>query len=126
MIKELQDYEWKPESCIQEFYSAMMFIGHYEFSHNNHEYLIVQDKENGNDVFVIYDRDLSIPGYEKKYEWDVEPKTIYSSLPELCFNFKLKGDERTIAEYICDYNGLPRIIFPEPMAKNVRSKIWRH
>ena len=126
MINNEKQYDWKPERCIQEFYSQIMFIGHYEFFHNNHEYLIVEDKIEGKDVFVVYDRDLNIPDFKEKDDWDIEPKTIYTSLPELCFSFRLRCDGRTIAEYICDFNGLPRIMFPEPVDKNSRTKIWRH
>lgn len=119
--------EWNPGCCIQEFYSEVLFTGHYGFYHKGHEYFITWDcNAVGEKVYVIYDRDLNDPLYFEKSSWDIEPRMEYPSLPDLCFCFELKNEGKTIADYICDFNGRDRCLFPEPIDKKSLGKKWQH
>lgn len=115
------------QTCIQELYSEICFNMHFEFCHNGHNYFITFDEDKDeNQLWVIYDRDYSDPKVAYKCNWDIEPRTDYKDLPSLIFEYKLKNDGRTIAEYCCDYWKQPRLLVPEPVAKNAGTKIWRH
>lgn len=115
------------ETCLQELYSGICFSLHYEFCHNGHNYFVTVDvDESKNQIWVIYDRDYSNPKVAYKCDWDIEPRTDYPDLPSLVFEFKLRNDGRTIAEYCCDYWRQPRILVPEPVDKNLVGKVWRH
>ncbi|MBR5032463.1 MAG: hypothetical protein IKX70_02185 [Treponema sp.] len=127
ILENIISQEWEPESCMQEFYSAFFISPHYNFYHKGHEYFITTEKDlDRKDVWIIYDRDLTDENYKYNSIWDNEPKSIYSDLSELAFEYKLKNDGRTLSEYIADYNHLDRSIVAEPIDKNKVGKIWRH
>ncbi|MBO8450112.1 MAG: hypothetical protein IAA96_03295 [Spirochaetes bacterium] len=123
-----QDSDWIPEeTCLQELYSNIFFNLHYGFIHRGHEYFITFDFDsNKNQIWVIYDRDLSDSKLKDKTDWDDEPRQDYQDIPALVFTYRLKNDERTILEYCCDIWKIPRLLFPEPVDKNQIKKIWRH
>ncbi len=115
------------ESCVQELYSEISFNLHFEFCHNGHEYFITIDKDSGkNQIWVIYDRDFSDSKVAHKCDWDIEPREEFKDLPSLVFEYKLKNDGRSIAEYCCDFWKQPRLLVPEPVDENQRRKVWRH
>lgn len=114
------------ESCIQELYSNILFNMHYEFTHKGYEYFITFDFVNKKQIWRIYERDLSDSKYCYNTIWETEPRIDYSDLPALVFEFILKNDGRTIAEYCCDYWKQPRILVPEPINESLSRKIWRH
>lgn len=119
--------EWEvEENCIQELYSNILFNMHYEFAHKGYEYFITFDSANKKQIWTIYERDLTNPKYCYNTIWETEPRTDYSDLPALVFEFILKNDGRTIAEYCCDCWKQPRLLVPEPINENFARKIWRH
>ena len=105
------DKIWKPDD---EFLEETFYIGHMGLIHLGHEYFITFDKDDGNNtIWVIYDRDYSNPKYRYNIFWETEPRADYPTLQDLLFNYKLKNDGRTIAEYICDFQHKPRLLMPE-------------
>ena len=107
--------DWEPEEkTMYEFYEMINFNGHFEFSHKGFEYFITFDIDSEKkDIWIVYERDFSNPEIAYKNDWDIEPQTPYKTLEELIFEFKLKNDGRTIAEYVCDYLKIPRLLLPE-------------
>lgn len=127
IIEKIITQKWEPGSCIQEFYSEFFVTPHYGFYHNGHEYFITTDEdENKHEIWVIYDRDLSDENVKYKDSWDIEPKEKFSDLPTLAFEFKLKNDGRSIADYICDFNKQEHLLMPEPVNDRMVSKVWKH
>ena len=124
---KMMNTEWKvEESCIQELYSTLYFNTSFEFYHKGHLYSFDSEIGNKTELWQIYDRDLNNPTYAYNCYWDNEPHFDYPDLPSLIFDFKLRNDGRTIAEYCCDYWKQPHILVPEPVDKNLVRKIWRH
>lgn len=127
IISGIISQKWEPESCMQEFYSEFFVSPHYGFYHNGHEYFITIDADEKQKViWVIYDRDLS--DEKEKYEdcWNDEQREEYPDLPTLAFNYKLKNDGRSIADYICDYNKQEHLLMPEPVDDRMVRKVWKH
>ena len=105
-VKYVASIVWKPEETIQEFYEGL--LSEMEWNHNGYGYYI----------------DHTVPGWDIYYRnwndakevsapyWEVCPHEHFETRLELAFNFKLKNDGRTPAEYICDYYGKPRILVP--------------
>ena len=120
VIAEVIGQEWKPESCMQEFYSEFFVSPHYEY------FITVEKDNNRKDIWIIYDRDLSDDNYKYNSVWENEPKASFSDLAELAFNYKLKNDGRTLCEYICDFNKLDRLVIAKPIDKKQVGKIWKH
>lgn len=115
------------ESCLQELYAEISFNMHFEFCHKGHNYFITWDVDkNKNHIWVIYDRDYSNPAVAYKNDWDIEPRMDYPDLPSLFFEYKLRNDGRTLAEYCYDYWKQERSFVPEPVDKNLVRKVWRH
>ena len=111
IINEVLKQEWEPEANIQKFYEEFYVSPHYGFYHRGHEYLITVDQMvDGKKVWVIYDRDLNDEEFKYNDVWSNEPKSIFEDLSTLIFVYKLKNDGRCIADYICDYNNLERLI----------------
>ena len=106
MLKYTASKVWKPEETIQEFYYGL--LSEMEWDHNGYGYYI----------------DHTVPGWDIYYRnwndakdvsapyWEVCPHEHFDTRADLTFNFKLKNDGRTPAEYICDYYGKPRILVP--------------
>lgn len=118
--QEMVESVWEPTEeghSFQAFYEYI--IGevntHYWFCHNGHEYFLTFDFDaNHNQIYVIYDRDLKDPRFFGGC-WENEPRSDYDKLEDLIFNYVLKNDGRTIAEYLCDFWGVQRPLFPEPL-----------
>ena len=110
ILKNIISQKWEPEKNIEEFYNAFNFTRHYGLYHNGYEYFITFDVHENKERIVIYSRDLSDEKYAYNSSWENEPKNYYDDVTQLAFNFKLQNDGRTIAEYICDYYGKPRIL----------------
>lgn len=125
-LEKIIQQEWTPETCIQEFYSTFYVSPHYEMYHRGHEYFITIDiDKDGKQVWIISDRDLTDERFKYNIVWDDEPTSYYVDLPTLIFEYRLKNDGRTIAEYICDYNKTPRNCVPEPMMPSKMRKLWK-
>ena len=111
------------ESDMQDLYETILFNLHYEFCHNGHAYFITIDtNEEKKEVWVIYDRDFANSKIAYKNDWDIEDRVDYNDLPSLIFDFKLKNDGRTIAEYCYDYWNQPRCVIPEPINPKYKRK----
>lgn len=126
---EMMDAEWDVDdtSCIQELYSDLYFNRNFEFYHKGYLYSFDSEcSKDKSELWQIYYRDLSNPEYAYNSIWENEPHSDYPDLPTLIFEFKLKNDGRTIAEYCCDYWKQPRILVPEPVDMNLVRKVWRH
>lgn len=124
IIEKLLNEKWVPESCLQEFYYFCR-TSEIEFCHKGHDYFISWDSDDKNNKYwCIFDRDLTNPLYKYNTIWEKEPRTDFKNLSDLAFSYKLKNDGRTIAEYICDYNKVPRILVPEPVDERPDAKVW--
>jgi hypothetical protein len=112
------------EADMQDLYETILFNLHYEFCHSGHAYFITFDtNEEKKEVWVIYDRDFSDPKIAYKSDWDIEKRVDYKDLPSLIFEFELKNDGRTIAEYCYDYWNQPRKLIPEPIDYKYKRKM---
>lgn len=116
--KEYFDIDWNPGKSIQEFYYDC--FSDISFCHKGHEYFIYQNLESKEKPWTIFDRDLKDPEYAYNVVWGKEPRFDYADLADLAFTFKLQNDGRTIADYICDFNSIDRLLVPEPVDKKWR------
>ena len=118
--------QWKldenEENCIQKIYYEISCNLIFQFTHKGFTYDFDYDCDEVHpNMWRIRWRDLSDPNFAYNYVWETEPYLDYADLPSLIFEFELKNDGRTIAEYICDYWNQPRTLVPEPLDE----ELWR-
>lgn len=93
---------------LDEFYEEC--DGEPWFEHMNWHYEIAWGDEDGWDVYILPEKE-----YTTNRKWyETAPKEHFKDLCDLVFNLKLKDDGRTLAEYICDYQKIPRYAVPIP------------
>ena len=97
---------------LDEFYESC--VDETDFGHNGIWYEVAWGEEGGWDIYFM-DKEFYINN-RKWYE--TAKKEHFETLCDLAFNFKLKNDGRTIAQYICDYNKIPRYVVPVPAFSN--------
>ena len=82
------------------------------------------DKANQIILEALQNEQMWIP-FKKRPLTD-EEREEYPDLPTLAFNYKLKNDGRSIADYICDYNKQEHLLMPEPVDDRMVRKVWKH
>jgi len=93
---------------LDEFYDSC--DSETDFNHNGIHYDVGWGDDDGWDIYY-----MPIDFYRNNSNWyETAPKEHFKDLCDMVFNFKLKDDGRTIAEYICDYQKIQRYAVPIP------------
>lgn len=92
------------------------------FEHNGFHYDIQWGEYNGGwDVYVM---PAELYATNRRW-WEKSPVIHFENLCDLVFRLVLWNDGRTLAEYICDYQKIPRYAVPVP-PKFVNDKKRKH
>lgn len=110
-INKYGEIVWNPEESLEEFYDGC--DGEPDWYHKGVYYGIAY-ADDGRKGWFVYIRDYLNEDIPTEDNWDKVPKEFFPNLTSLAFELRLLRDGRTIAEYICDYNGLERYVVPVP------------
>lgn len=108
-LEKYQDIEWIPESSLEEFYEGS--DSEPDWTHKGVRYSMAY-ADDGRDGWLVYYRDFRNRNIPVEDHWDNVPNEFFPDLCTLAFNFVLKHDGRTIADYICDFNHINRYVVP--------------